>query len=62
MPYHFKINCQVIKIGTQSDMASMEIWLIWCIRILWQVFCMQSWPVKKTKNVITGCYKWHTTV
>jgi len=23
---------------------------------------MQSGPVKKPKNVITGCYKWHTTV
>jgi len=51
-----------MKIRTQSDMASMVIWLIWCIWILWQVFCMQSGPVKKTKNVIAECYKWHTTV
>jgi hypothetical protein len=31
------------------------------VRMLWQMFSMQRGPVKKTKEMILQCYKWHTT-
>jgi hypothetical protein len=32
------------------------------VRMLWQMFSMQTGPVKKTKEMILECYKWHATV